>query len=142
MTVRTILARPVAADTGVLPGLAVYDDKGEIKVAEESTQPDTLGLVPLGIAMTDAAGGVADVVAEGEVNGLAGAAIPAGSAIVAQVDTGRLIPLDGALIGTLTEGSVIWLVGRALEAATGDGSQFRAFVRPIPFTVPTAPSGG
>lgn len=140
MTVRTILARPVAADTDVLPGLAVYDDSGTITVAEESTQAGTLGIVPLGIAMTDATGGVADVVAEGEVNAIAGAAIPAGSAIVAQADTGRLIPLNSTLIGTLTEGAVIWIVGRALEAATGDGSQFRAFVRPAPFTIPTEPS--
>ena len=142
MTVRVIGARPVAADEDVLPGLAVYDDSGEIKVLEESTQAGTLGLTPYGIAMTDDAGGVAEVVTEGEVNALAGDKIAAGDLIVAQVDTGRLIPLDGGLVATLTEGTVIWYVGRALEGASGDGVQFRAFVRPAMFTVPTAPAEG
>ena len=142
MTVRVIGARPVAADEDVLPGLAVVDAAGTIEVIDESTAAAAMGVKPYGIAMTDDAGGVAQVVVEGEVNALAGAEVMTGDIVVVQEGTGRLVPLDGTLVGTLTEGTVIWYVGRALGPASGDGVQFRCFVRPALFTVPTAPTEG
>lgn len=142
MTVRVIVARPVAADSDVLPGLAVVDAAGTIEVIDESTAALAMAVKPLGVVMTNGAGSVADVVAEGEVNALAGAELAIGDLVVVQANTGRLVPLSGTLIGTLDEGSVIWYVGRALGPASGNGVQFRCFVRPALFTVPTAPDEG
>ena len=67
---------------------------------------------------------------------LAGATIAVGDILVAEYDTGRVIPFADS---AYTDGAVVWTVGRALEGAS-DGQMLRVEVHITSRAIATAPA--
>ena len=135
---RRTLARPVTASTTVAVGQVVTISTAEfIPLLGPTDQPGTAAVKPAGIALTSAVDGTECTVCyDDECDGLFGANVAVGDELVAEYETGRLIPYVAA---TYVEGTEIWIVARALEGGV-DGQNARVSVEIRSKTIPTAPA--
>ena len=120
---RKTLARPVLGGSAVAAGQVVtISSDALIPLVGPTDQAGTVAVKPAGIALTSATSTTECATCyEGSCMALAGDTIAAGDILVAEYETGRVIPfVDSAY----TDGTVVWTVGRALEGAS-DGQMLR-----------------
>lgn len=135
---RKTLARPVLGGAAVAAGQVVTIDTGALVPLDGPTdQAGTVAVKPAGIALTSATSTTECATCyEGSCMALAGATIAVGDILVAEYDTGRVIPFADS---AYTDGAVVWTVGRALEGAS-DGQMLRVEVHITSRAIATAPA--
>lgn len=136
---RKVLARPRSAGTGgCAPGQVLTISTDTLIVLQGPTdQPGTSAVKPAGIALKSALA-TEDCACcyEGSCMALAGDTIAAGDILVAEYNTGRVIPFADS---AYTDGTIVWTVGRALEGGA-DGQMIRVEVSITSRAVATAPA--
>jgi hypothetical protein len=116
-----------AITVGLVCGIAT----GKIGIIDHATQTTIVTLKPIGISATNATATDLEIAVVGggdtpAVAGTGGFAI--GDELVAEAATGKLITYDES---AYTDGQTVWIVARALEAASADA---RGLVRVSPRT--------
>lgn len=127
MTIRSYSNSPRTAVEAITAGYLCGIASGQVDLLDDSGQTTVVTVTPLGVAATDAAAnGEIAVVDFGEVDVVAGTGgLTQGQSFVAEAGTGKALPYSEA---TYTDGQVVWIIGRALEAISANATG-RAFVQ-------------
>lgn len=138
MTVRVTMPRPLLSAEAIAVGQVVTGTSTLSVLDGPTDQAGTAAVKPQGVATTSAtdASEIVGVVTFGECDGLLGDTVAQGDILVAEYNTGRLIPFADS---AYTDGTVIWTVGRALEGGA-DGQMGRIFVDIQSRAIATAPA--
>ena len=124
------------AGEAITAGLVLTLSTNDVILNDAATQATMAQTKPVGISAVSVASGAAVTYAKaGLVNGTAGAAVVEGDALVTQASTGRLIPF---VLSDYTDQTVIWIVGIAMEDASGDGVSLVVDVRPYALCISKA----
>jgi len=124
MTVLTqYLKTPLVADEAITAGLVLKLGTGLAIDDGEGSNPAQAAIKPIGVSQEDVAAGdyCQQVAVSGPARVIAGATIAVGDKLAADTD-GKVRPITGY---TLTDGTLYYTVGTALEAAS-TGSGFNA----------------
>lgn len=133
MTIREYSNSPRLASEAITAGYLCGIDTGKVDLLDDSGQTTVVTVTPLGVAATTA---TADteiaVVSYGETDVVAGTGgLSQGQSFVAEAGTGKALPYSEA---TYTDGQVVWIIGRALEAIAANATG-RALVQPYQISI-------
>lgn len=134
-----ILAQPALSGAAIAAGqVLTIDSAALIPLIGETNQAGTVTVKPAGIALKSAAASGEDVACAngGECMALAGDTVNVGDILVAEYNTGRVIPFADS---AYTDGTIAWTVGRALEAGA-DGKLIAIQVHITSRAIATAPA--
>lgn len=125
---------PRVASEAVVVGLVMTESSDKWAIDDAATQATMAQTKVGGVSATSTAadGDEIAVIVNGPARCIAGAAIVAGTAVLAQAGTGRVITYVHT---DYTDDTSIWLLGVALEDASGDGVALMVDVRPYVISV-------
>ena len=124
------------AGEAITAGLVLTLSTNDVILNDAATQATMAQTKPVGISAVSVASGAAVTYAKaGLINGTAGAAVVEGDALISQAGTGKLIPF---VTSAYTDQTTVWIVGIAMEDASGDGVSLVVDVRPYALCISKA----